>query len=94
MIVEYRSEALLTTLYVLRNLQIGPISKSVCHSQASPVYCNVTLYLIGLIRKSQIKWSVVNTVPGALLTTLFYLQLTSGPNKLEYLSLTGIYILL
>ncbi len=55
----FHDGAVFTTLHFLYNLQIGPISCSVCPWQASQALCNVILHHIGPISK----WSVVNTIP-------------------------------
>ncbi len=62
-----------TTLYFLHNLRMVPMSKSVCPWQVFPAWCNVTLQRIVPIYKLQRK-KFVNTIPGALLTTLYFLH--------------------
>ncbi len=44
-------EAIFTTLHYLPNLLTFPISQSVCHCKAFLALCNVTLWLIGAVRK-------------------------------------------
>ncbi len=62
------------SLIYLCNLQMGPISFSVCSWQAILASSNETHQLIGAIHKLQRKWSVVNMVPGPLnnLSGLFW----------------------
>ncbi len=55
-------EAAFTTLHSLCNLRMLPIGLSVRHWKAFFEYCNVTLWLIEVIRKLRIirKWLIVN----------------------------------
>ncbi len=71
---KYGCVTIFTTFHFLRNLIIGPISKSVCNSQAFPAYCNVMLWLIGLILKLRRKWSFGNTDPSIVFTTFHFLR--------------------
>ncbi len=54
---------LFTTLYFHRNLQVRPISWSVCSWQDFPDWYNVSLWPIWSICKLWRKWSVVNMTP-------------------------------
>jgi hypothetical protein len=65
--------SIFTTIIFLRNLQMDPISLSICQLQAFQALCNVTLQLIGLILRLQRKLIVVNTVPVAIFTPLYFL---------------------
>jgi hypothetical protein len=70
-----------TTLQWLCNLQIGPISWSICHWQVFPVMCFITLQLIRLVHKLQRKWRVV-TVKLGLIKKLFF-----QPNHMVFVTL-------
>jgi hypothetical protein len=63
--------AVFTRLHFLHNLQMDPISKSVCHWQAFPALCNVMLKLIVPICKLRKTWTFFYTVPGYSLTTKY-----------------------
>ncbi len=56
-------DSIFTPLHFLCNLQMGPISFSVCPWQAFPTFCNVAVWLLGPIHKLWRKWSVVNMTP-------------------------------
>ncbi len=59
--------------HFLPNLWMDPISYSVCPWRAFPSQCIIALWLIGPIRKLQRKLIVINMVPGAVFTPLYYL---------------------
>ncbi len=82
------------TLHFLRNLQMGPNSKSICQQQAFPAYCDVTLLLIRTIHRLHIKFSVVNKVPGVVFPIFHFLHnLKNGPNNPQYLYVPSFYSL-
>ncbi len=68
-----------TTLHFLHNLQLGPISFSVCPCQAFLAQSYVVFQLTWPIHESQIN-DVMNTTPGIVFTTLHFLHnLQMGP---------------
>jgi hypothetical protein len=61
------------TLHFLYNLRMDQKSWTICLYQAFPALCNVTIKLIGPIRKLRRKWCVVNTLPDAKIELKFWI---------------------
>ncbi len=67
-------EVAFTTLHFLHNLQMGPVSQSVCSWQAFPAKCKTTFQLNGPICNLQRKLCVDNMTPEVVFTTLHFLH--------------------
>jgi hypothetical protein len=65
-------EALFTTLHFLRNLQMGPISKSVGKRAGKACQGQTVAYLVLLMLQRKI--SAVRKTPGAVFTTHHFLR--------------------
>ncbi len=73
-----------TTIHILCNLQMGPMSLSICHWWAFTALCNLTHQLIVQKHKLQRNWSNVNMVPVTVFTTINFLcNLQMGPMSLS-----------
>ncbi len=75
--------AVVTTLHFLHNIQMGPISSTVCSWHDFRALCNVTLELIRPIRKLRSKWSFANTTPGVLIMCCIWDSLKEGSNSIS-----------